>query len=118
MDQFQGEPTTVPSHHHATRGFAQAFGLHPAVAALTLTLDSMLFAGEIGTLGMSLPISLAVSGALGAIAYKAQRHWYGDDDESAKLKAGILALLTAIPTALPMALYVPAGVIGLFRRRS
>ena len=118
MNQFHGEPTTVPSHHHATRGFAQAFGLHPAVAALTLTLDSMVYAGEMVTLGLFLPISLAVSAALGAIAYKAQRHWYGDDDESAKLKAGILALLMAIPTGLPAFLYLPAGVIGLFRRRS
>lgn len=118
MNQIHGEPTTVPSPHHAARGFAQAFGLNPAVAALTLTLDQMLFAGETVTLGMSLPISLGVSAALGAIAYKAQVHWYGDDDESAKLKSGILALLMAIPTGLPAFLYLPAGVIGLFHRRS
>ena len=118
MNQLHGEPTTIASHHHAARGFAQAFGLHPAIAALTLTLDSMLFAGETVTLGLFLPISLGVSAALGAITYKAQVHWYGDDDESAKLKAGILALLTAIPSALPLVLYVPAGFVGLFRRRS
>ncbi len=118
MNQLHGEPTTIPSHHHATRGFAQAFGVHPAIAALTLTLDQMLFAGEIVTVGMLLPFSIGVSAALGAIAYKAQVHWYGDDDESAKLKAGILALLMAIPTGLPAFLYLPAGVIGLFRRRS
>ena len=118
MNHVHGQQTTAGSHHHATRGFAQAFGLHPAVAALTLTLDSMLFAGETVTLGMSLPFSIGVSAALGAIAYKAQVHWYGDDDESAKLKAGILALLTAIPSALPLVLYVPAGCVGLFRRRS
>ena len=107
---------TVAGSHHAARGLAQSFGLHPAVAALTLTLDSMLFGAETVTLGLSLPLSLGVSAALGAIAYKAQCHWYGDDDESAKLKAGILALLCAIPTALPMFLYVPAGLVGLFRR--
>lgn len=103
--------------HHAGRGLAQSFGLHPAVAALTLTLDTMLWGAEVGTLGLSLPISLGVSGALGVIAYRAQKSWYGDEDESAKLKAGILALLMAIPTALPSALCVPWGFAGFFRRR-
>lgn len=105
-------------HHHAARGFAHTFGLHPAVAALTLTLDVMLSGVEVGTMGLSLPISLGVSGALGVIAFRAQKAWFHDDDESAALKAGILALLTAIPTALPMFLYVPAAFIGFFRRSS
>ena len=70
------------------------------------------------TLGLSFPISAAVSTALGFIAYRAQIHWYGDDEESAALKAGILALLMAIPTGLPAFLYMPAGVIGFFRRSS
>ena len=43
-----------------------------------------------------------------------QMHWYGDDKESAKIKAVILGLLTAIPTALPALLYVPSGVLGVF----
>jgi hypothetical protein len=105
-------------HHHAARGLAQTFGIHPAMAALTLTLDWMLFGAETVTLGMSLPISAAVSTALGFIAYRAQIHWYGDDNESAALKAGILALLMAIPTGLPAFLYLPAGFIGFFRRDS
>lgn len=117
MNQMHSQPTVAGSHQHTARGLAQTFGVHPAIAALTLTLDQMLFAGETVTLGMSLPFSLAVSAALGAIAYKAQVHWYGDDDQSAKLKSGILALLMAIPTGLPAFLYLPAGVIGLFRRR-
>jgi len=104
-------------HHHAGRGLAQSFGLHPAVAALTLTLDTMLWGAEVGTLGLSLPISLGVSGALGVIAYRAQKSWYGDEDESAKLKAWIIALLMAIPTGLPAALYLPWGFAGFFRRR-
>lgn len=116
MNQLH-QPTIAGSHHHhAARGLAQSFGLHPAVAALTLTLDSMLFGAETVTLGMFWPISLGVSAALGVITYRAQKAWFGDDDESAKLKAGILALLCAIPTALPMFLYVPAGIVGLFRR--
>jgi len=118
MNHVHGQPTTAASQHHATRGLAQTFGLHPAIAALTLTVDHMLFASETITLGMFWPLSVGVSAALGVIAYRAQKNWFGDDDESAKLKAGILALLTAIPTALPMVLYVPAGVIGVFRRSS
>lgn len=116
MNQVHGQSTVTSSHHHAARGLAQSFGLHPSVAALSLCIDQMLFAGEIVTLGMSLPLSLGVSGALGVITYRAQKAWFHDDEESAKLKAGILALLCAIPTALPMFLYVPAGIVGLFRR--
>ena len=118
MNHVHGQPTTAGSHHHATRGLAQTFGIHPAMAALTLTLDWMLFGAETVTLGMSFPISAAVSTALGFIAYRAQIHWYGDDEESASLKAGILALLMAIPTGLPAFLYMPAGFIGFFRRSS
>lgn len=117
MNQLHGQSTVASSHHHAARGFAQTMGLHPAIAALTLSVDVMLFGAETVTLGTFMPLSLAVSGGLGFIAYRAQLHWYGDDEESAKLKACILALLTAIPTALPMFLYVPAGFVGLFRRR-
>lgn len=116
MNQVHGQSTVTSSHHHAARGLAQSFGLHPSVAALSLCIDQMLFAGETVTLGMLWPISLGVSAALGAIAYKAQCHWFHDDVESAKLKAGILALLCAIPTGLPSMLFVPAGIVGLFRR--
>ena len=105
-------------HHHAARGLAQSFGLHPAVAVLTLTLDSMVWGAETVTLGMSLPISAAVSTALGFIAYRAQIHWYGDDNESAALKAGILALLMVIPSSLPSLFYIPWGFVGFFRRSS
>jgi hypothetical protein len=113
--QYQ-QPYEQPSHL-ASRGFAATFGIHPAIALLTLAIDSMLFGGEVMSLGAILPLSIAVSAALGYIAYRAQMKWYGDDKESAAIKAAILALLTAIPTALPAFLYVPAGVIGLFNRK-
>lgn len=108
----------LPTPHHAeARGFAQAFGLHPAVAFTTLAVDWMLFGGEAISLGTSLLFSVVVAAALGFIAYRAQMKWYGDDSESAAIKACILALLTAIPTALPSFLYVPAGIVGFFRKR-
>lgn len=102
----------------ATRGFAQTFGLHPLVAFLTVCTDMMLFGGEAVTLGTAVGFSFLVSIAVAYLAYRAQMKFYGDDSEAAMIKAGVLGLLTAIPTAIPMFLYVPAGVIGFFRRGS
>jgi hypothetical protein len=107
--------SSVHPHHVAARGFAQIFGLHPAVAFLTLIVDTMLFGGDVVTLGTSLPLDVAAAGILGFIAYRAQMKWYGDDKESAVIKALILALLTAIPTNIPAFVYVPAGILGFFR---
>jgi hypothetical protein len=107
--------SSINPHHVAARGFAQIFGLHPAVAFLTLLVDTMLFGGDVVTLGTSLPLDIAAAGILGFIAWKAQRKWYGDDKESAVIKALILALLTAIPTNIPALFYVPAGILGFFR---
>lgn len=108
------------SPNSTARGFGQIFGIHPAMAFLTLIVDTMLFGGEVGTLGASLVISFAAAGMLAVITFLAQRKWYGDDDESALIKALILGFLTAIPTSLPAVVYVPSGVVGLvhsLRRR-
>ncbi len=102
--------------YHAVRGFSSTFGLHPTVATLTLAVDVMLGAAEIVTLVAAWVFSLLVSAAVGYLSYRAQRRFFGDDDEAAKVKAGMLALLLAIPGPIPAFLYVPAGVIGLFRR--
>ena len=101
----------------AARGVAQIFGIHPAIAFLTLIVDSMLFGGEFVTGGAILPLSIVCGGVLGYITYKSQMKWYGDDNESAKIKAIILAFLTAIPTNIPAFVYVPAGILGFFRRK-
>ena len=98
-----------------TRGFGQNFGLDPRIAGLMLIVDLMLNAGEIVSMGLLVPFSIAAGIALGYITYKAQMNWYGDDKESAKIKAIVVALLTAIPTPLPAILYVPAGILGLLR---
>jgi len=95
------------------RGFSQIFGIHPAIAFLTLIVDMMLFGGAIATLGAILPVSIGAGCVLGVIAYLAQKKWYGDDKESAGIKALILAFLTAIPTPLPAILTVPSGIVGL-----
>ena len=108
-------PSPAPPHSHtlAAKGFGQVFGLDPRIAFLTLIVDLMLNAGEFATMGLALPVSLLAGIVLGFIAYRGQMKWYGDDSESAMIKGVMLALLTAIPTALPSFLYGTAGLIGL-----
>jgi hypothetical protein len=96
-----------------SRGFTQLFGLDPRIAFLMLIIDMMLFGGEVATLGLLIPISLAAGLVLGFITYRSQMKWYGDDRESALIKAVIVGLLTAIPTPLPAVVYLPSGILGL-----
>ncbi len=102
---------------HPAAGFANRFGLHPAIALFTLCLDGMLWGAETVTLGMSLPLSLLASGAVGYVTYHGQQVWFGDSPQSAKTKAVLLATLTFLPTSIPCAAYLPAGVLGLFKKR-
>jgi len=108
-----GTLQSSPSPGAVARGFGQTFGLLPSIAFLTLATDSMLFAGEVGTMGWSLPFSCATGAALGFITFLAQRKWYQDDNEAAAIKGLILAFLIAIPSPLPGILYVPCGIVGL-----
>ncbi|MGA2905010.1 MAG: hypothetical protein ABSD98_14345 [Candidatus Korobacteraceae bacterium] len=119
------EDSSVPmrsdAHQVAQRSFGQMWGLHPGITLLTLVVDTMLFGANAATLGAFFPVSLAAACVLGFITYRAQMRWYGDDSENARIKAVILAFLTAIPTPLPAFLYVPAGAVGLvhlIRRKS
>ena len=97
-----------------SRKFSQLFGLDPRIAFLTLIVDMMLNAGDIVSMGILFPVSLLAGIVLGFIVYKAQINWYGDDKDSAKIKALIVGLLTAIPTPLPELLYIPPGSSGCF----
>lgn len=106
---------TASTPQHPARGFAGTFGLHPAIAALALAVDGMLFTTEL--VGIGLLLSVPVSAAVGLLTYRAQQKWYADDADSAAIKGGILALLVAIPTAFPSWLYLPAGFIGLLKRK-
>ena len=110
-------PLATQPHDVAARGFAAKFGLHPAMAVLTVIVDAMLFGGDIATAGFIVPLTIAVAFGLGMVTFLAQRKWYGDDNESAFIKAFIVAGLTAIPTSLPGFLTIPAGILGLFHRR-
>jgi hypothetical protein len=118
--EMEGPPPAFNAHHAAARGFGQIVGIHPAMVLLTFIVDTMLFPAEAASLGTSLPVSVAAAAILGYITYKWQMKHYGDDEESAKLKALILAFLTAIPTPLPAVVYLPSGIVGFFhglRRR-
>src|SRR5580692_1368429 len=99
-------------HSAVARGFGQMFGLHPIPAVLTLAVNAMLFGGELATMGTLIPLGFVVAIVLAVITQKAQKRLYGDDDETALIKAMAVALLTAIPTGLPAFLTVPSGVVG------
>jgi len=115
LQTYPAAPQQQAFAHHAARahGFSQIFGIHPAIAFLALVVDLMLFGGEIASLGAILPISIGAGLVLSLITYRAQRKWYGDDKESAAIKALILGFLTAIPTPLPAILSIPSGIVGL-----
>ena len=112
--RFQRIPNKNTGIVGSIERFGQLFGLDPRVAFLTLVVDMMLNAGDLASLGLLLPVSVAAGVVLGYVVYRAQINWYGDDKESARIKALILGLLTAIPTPIPEILYIPAGLLGLF----
>ncbi len=99
----------------AAHGFGQIFGLDPRITFLTFLVDMMLFGAGAATFGLAtLVLSLPAGVILGAISYWAQMKWYGDNRESAMIKAAIPGLLTAIPVPIPKLVYLPSGVVGLF----
>jgi hypothetical protein len=112
--RFQRVPSRDQSKEGSIQRFSQLFGLDPRIAFLTLIIDMMLNAGDLLSMGLLLPVSVAAGIVLAYVVYRAQINWYGDDKESAKIKGIILGLLTAIPTPLPAVLYIPAGILGLF----
>ena len=91
----------------------QMFGLAIRAAILTVIVDLMIFSGDIASLGILVPSAVAVATALAYIVYKIQLRWYGDDQESAFIKAMIIGLLTAIPVPLSPFLAVPGGIVGI-----
>jgi|SRR5690348_2311731 hypothetical protein len=112
--RFRRVPNRSTGNAGSMERFGQLFGLDPRVAFITLVVDMMLNAGDLISMGLLLPVSVGAGIVLGYVVYRAQINWYGDDKESARIKALILGLLTAIPTPIPEILYIPAGLLGLF----
>lgn len=113
--KFRRFTGATDSNQRSISRFGRLFGLDPRIAFLALIVDMMLNAGDVVSMGMLLPLSIAAGAVLGYVTYRAQINWSGDDPEEAKIKALVLGLLTAIPTPLPEILYIPAGVLGLVR---
>jgi hypothetical protein len=108
---------TQPPHAVAATEFIQTFGLHPAMALLVVVVNTMVFVSGFGTMGVGWLTSIPIGVVIGIITFMAQKKWYGDDPESAFIKALIVAFLTAIPTSLPGYLTIPSGIVGFFRRK-
>lgn len=116
----------VNSHLVVARGLGAVFGLHPAIAFFTIAVNVMMggvdaLSGVLGpvTLGISMGFALVLSSIVGFFVgittYLGQRKWYGDDSESARVKALIVGVLTAIPVALPGVLFGSVALVrGLF----
>jgi hypothetical protein len=107
-----------PQAQPASKGLDQIFGIDPRIAFLAFIVDLMLFGTAAGTMGLALPVliplSIMAGIVLGRITYKAQMKWYGDDHDSAMIKAGIIGLLTAIPVGIPAVVWIPSGLLGWF----
>jgi hypothetical protein len=99
----------------ASRGFAASFGLDPRVALLTVLVDLMANSATIVSAGLLYEVELGAAVVLTFVAYKAQRAWYGDDRDSALIKALVVGLLTAIPVPISPLFALPGGAIGLLR---
>jgi hypothetical protein len=119
--QYKSRPTSQTysyassaSHHPASKGFGQVYGLDPRIAFLAFIVDSMLFGSAVPgfTLPVVIPVAAVAGAILGSVTYKAQLKWYGDDRESALIKAGIVGLLTAIPVGIPVFAWIASGTIG------
>jgi hypothetical protein len=103
-------PQTAASHT-----FAQTFGLDFRAASLTVLIDLMLVGGDVFSLGLLIPLGVVVAAVHSFIVYKIQTHWYGDDHDSALIKAMIVGLLTAIPVPLAPFIAVPSGIVGIVK---
>jgi hypothetical protein len=86
-------------------------------AGLTIGTDVMVQAAVVGSAGLLLPLSVVCGVVIAIIAYLIQRKFGGDDNDAALIKALIVGFLTAIPSPLPYVLFVPAGLVGFFRRK-
>ena len=116
MYRTQGEYSTSQAPSSSKR-LDQIFGIDPRIAFLAFVVDLMLFGTAAATAGITLPVliplAIAAGVVLGRITYKAQVKWFGDDHDSAMIKAGIIGLLTAIPVGIPAVVWVPSGLLGL-----
>lgn len=107
-------PARAPDARSVThRGLLQTFGLDVRAAALAVVVDLMVFGGTLGSGGVLYAVEIGAGIVLAFITYKIQRAWYGDDHDSALIKAAIIGLLTAIPVPVTAVVATPGGILGL-----
>ena len=99
---------------------SESWGIHPLNAVALVTIDAMLFGGEVASLGGLIVLSLLVGAVLVLPCALVQRHAFKDPWGLALAKGLMLGLLTAIPTPIPSALTIALGVAGAIalRRRA
>ncbi len=112
-------PGAAPKDTLATHGggLLQTFGLDFRVAMLAVLVDVMAFSADVVSAGLLYPVEIGAALVLGVVTYKIQRAWYGDDGDSAVIKALVVALITAIPVPILPFLAGPAGLLGILRAR-
>jgi uncharacterized membrane protein YvlD (DUF360 family) len=94
-------------------GFVQTFGLDVRAALLAVLVDTLAFGGTIGSGGLLYAVEVMAGVVLAFITYRIQVKWYGDDHDSALIKALVIGLVTAIPVPITPILAGPAGLLGL-----
>ncbi|MYF75974.1 MAG: hypothetical protein F4174_01095 [Acidobacteria bacterium] len=94
-------------------GLATALGIHPVPALVVISVDWMLFANTMVTLGTGWIVSVPV-GAVLAVAVVLFQHRGSPHDDLwlAGAKGLFVGVLTAIPTALPSFLVLGQGTVG------
>jgi hypothetical protein len=101
LPHFKG---SAEDYTNAAGRFGEVFGILPAVAYLAIIVDLMVCAPAwifpVITLAMSPLWSIPAGLAVGFLAWRMQMKMAEDDNETALIKAGIVALLTAIPFPL------------------
>jgi hypothetical protein len=76
-------------------------------------VDLLVFGGDAVSFGVLIPLGIVVAAILTFIVYRIQIKWYGDDHDSALIKAMIVGLLTAIPAPLAPVVAIPGGILGI-----
>lgn len=95
----------------------QMAGIHPMVALVVSTVDSMLFVETLVTVGTGWIVSIPVGAALAIATFLVQKGSYGDSLTTAAGKGILIGLITAIPTPLPAVFTISSGGLGYLHFR-